>query len=278
MKIVLVMLNNLQEYIFDNIQHLKNHNNNDITVITDKKFNSLFENININIINIEDLIPDYINMSSKLNNTHRNGFWELTSYRFKAIYEYMKQYNIINIIHIENDVVIYKNVDTIPFHNINKLLLTMDSENRCIPGLMFIPNNNILQRCLDIFNPNLNDMQNFSNCYYNLSDYIDTLPIFIENKENNITKMITKNFKYYNCIFDAAAIGQYLGGVDPRNISGDTKGFVNETCVINYSKYNFIWKNENNKKIPYIIINNIEYPIVNLHIHCKNLKSFTLHP
>ena len=270
------MLNNLQEYIFDNIQHLKNHNNNDITVITDKKFNSLFENININIINIEDLIPDYINMSSKLNNAYRNGFWELTSYRFKAIYEYMKQYNIINIIHIENDVVIYKNVDTIPFHNINKLLLTMDSENRCIPGLMFIPTANILKKCLDIFNPNLNDMQNFSNCYYNLSDYIDTLPIFIENNENNITKMITKNFKYYNCIFDAAAIGQYLGGVDPRNMSGDTKGFVNETCVINYSKYTFIWKKENNKKIPYIIINNIEYPIVNLHIHCKDLKSFTL--
>lgn len=276
MKIILVMLNNLQEYIFDNIQHLKNHNNNDITVITDKKFNSLFENININIINIEDLIPDYINMSSKLNNAYRNGFWELTSYRFKAIYEYMKLYNIINIIHIENDVVIYKNVDTIPFHNINKLLLTMDSENRCIPGLMFIPTANILKKCLDIFNPNLNDMQNFSNCYYNLSDYIDTLPIFIENNENNITKMITKNFKYYNCIFDAAAIGQYLGGVDPRNMSGDTKGFVNETCVINYSKYNFIWKNENNKKIPYIIINNIEYPIVNLHIHCKDLKSFIL--
>ena len=276
MKIVLVMLNNLQEYIFDNIQHLKNHNNNDITVITDKKFNNLFKNININIIYIEDLIPDYINMSSKINNTYRNGFWELTSYRFKAIYEYMKQYNIMNIIHIENDVVIYKNVDTIPFHNINKLLLTMDSENRCIPGLMFIPCNNILKKCLDIFKPNLNDMQNFSNCYYQLSDYIDTLPIFVENNKNNITKMITKNFKYYNCIFDAAAIGQYLGGVDPRNMSGDTRGFVNETCVIDYSKYKFIWKNENDKKIPYIIINNIEYPVVNLHIHCKDVKSFTL--
>jgi hypothetical protein len=67
----------------------------------------------------------------------------------------------MNIIHIENDVVIYKNVDTIPFHNINKLLLTMDSENRCIPGLMFIPSNNILKKCLDIFNPNLNDMQKY---------------------------------------------------------------------------------------------------------------------
>lgn len=277
MKIILVMLNNLQKYIFDNIEHLNNHNNNNITVITDKKFNTLFENKVIELINIEDLIPDYMNVYSNLNNTHRNGFWILTSYRFIAIYQYMKQYNITNIVHIENDVLIYKNVDSINFHNTNKLLLTMDSENRCIPGLMFIPTNEILKKCLDLFNPNLNDMQNFSNCYYNLSEYIDTLPIFIETNEtnNNITKMITKNFKHYNYIFDAAAIGQYLGGVDPRNIPGNTKGFVNETCIIDYSKYKFIWKDENNQKIPYIIINTIEYSIVNLHIHCKDLKQFS---
>jgi len=274
MKIVLVMLNNLQSYIFDNIQHLKHHDNSDITVITDKKFNTLFENVGINIINIEDLIPDYINVVSRSNNTFRNGFWELTSYRFTALYEYMKQHNMNNIIHIENDVLIYKNIDTINFHNMNKLLLTMDSKNRCIPGLMFIPTNEVLKKCLDLFNTSLNDMQNFSNCYYTLSDCIDTLPIFLEDNKNDVTKMITKNFKYYDSIFDAAAIGQYLGGIDPRNKSGDTRGFINETCVIDYSKYTFIWKNENDKKIPYIVVNNNEYPIVNLHIHCKDLKIF----
>ena len=274
MKIVLVMLNNLQSYIFDNIQHLKHHDNSDITVITDKKFNTLFENVGINIINIEDLIPDYINVVSRSNNTFRNGFWELTSYRFTALYEYMKQHNINNIIHIENDVLIYKNIDTINFHNMNKLLLTMDSKNRCIPGLMYIPTNEVLKKCLDLFNPSLNDMQNFSNCYYTLSECIDTLPIFIEDNKNDITKMITKNFKYYDSIFDAAAIGQYLGGIDPRNKSGDTRGFINETCVIDYSKYTFIWKTENDKKFPYIVVNNNEYPIVNLHIHCKDLKMF----
>lgn len=274
MKIVLVMLNNLQSYIFDNIQHLKQHDNSDITVITDKKFHTMFENDGINIINIEDLIPDYINVVSRSNNTFRNGFWELTSYRFTALYEYMKQHNINDIIHIENDVLIYKNMDTINFHNMNKLLLTMDSKNRCIPSLMFIPTNEVLKKCLDLFNTSLNDMQNFSNCYYTLSDCIDTLPIFLEDNKNDVTKMITKNFKYYDSIFDAAAIGQYLGGIDPRNKSGDTRGFINETCVINYSKYTFIWKTENDKKFPYIVVNNNEYPIVNLHIHCKDLKMF----
>jgi hypothetical protein len=274
MKIVLVMLNNLQSYIFDNIQHLKQHDNSDITVITDKKFNQLFENNGINIINIEDLIPDYIHVASRIENTFRNGFWELTSYRFVALYQYMKQHNINNIIHIENDVLIYKNIDTINFHNMNKLLLTMDSKNRCIPGLMFIPTNEVLKKCLNLFNTSLNDMQNFSNCYYMLSDCIDTLPIFLEDNKNDVTKMITKNFKYYDSIFDAAAIGQYLGGIDPRNKSGDTRGFINETCVIDYSKYTFIWKTENDKKFPYIVVNNNEYPIVNLHIHCKDLKMF----
>lgn len=274
MKVVLVMLNNLQSYIFDNIQHLKHHDNKDITVITDKKFNTLFENSGITTINIEDLTPHYTNIVSKINNTFRNGFWKLTSYRFTALYEYMKQYNINDIIHIENDVLIYENVNNINFHNMNKLLLTMDSKNRCIPGLMFIPTNEILKQCLDRFNSSLNDMQNFSNCYYELNDYIDTLPIFLEDNKNDVTKMITKNFKHYNCIFDAAAIGQYLGGVDPRNKSGNTKGFVNETCVIDYSKYTFIWKNEKDKKKPYVLVNDNEYPVVNLHIHSKNLKNF----
>ena len=70
-------------------------------------------------------------------------------------------------------------------------------------------------------------------------NYIEQFPIFpivdtIINKYN-------KNFNEFNSIFDTAAIGQYLGGVDSRNISGDTRGFVNETCVIKYDVYKFVW-------------------------------------
>ena len=274
MKIILVMLNNLQSYILDNIQHLKNHNNNDIIVITDKKFNTFFENKDITIINVEDLIPSYTNSITQLQDTFRQGFWQLTSYRFNAIYEYMNKYTITNAIHIENDVLIYKDINTINFHNTSKLLLTMDSKDRCIPGLMFIPNCDILRKCIQMFNPTLNDMQNFSLCYYKLNDIVDTLPIFLENTTNNVLRIVTNNFRYYDAIFDAAAIGQYLGGVDPRNKSGNTVGFVNETCVIDYSKFEFIWKTENGLKIPYIVINNHNYPIINLHIHCKDLKTY----
>ncbi len=276
MEIVLVCLNNFQEYVLINIKNLLRFQNNNITVITDRKFFINFLDFNVVLIAVEDLQNDYNTYIQKLNNTFRNGFWELTSYRFEVLYSYMKKYNKQDVIHIENDVMIFKNMYTINFHNKDKILLTMDSQNRCIPGIMFIPNYLLLEKCLQSFQKGLNDMQNWAICYYNLNSIIDTLPIFNELTNTPVHYMISKNFKHYNAIFDAAAIGQYLGGIDPRNIPGkNTIGFINETCIIDYSKFNIHWAtDENYLKIPVITINNETIPIVNLHIHSKNLKDF----
>jgi len=278
MKVLLVMLNNLQNYILDNIVNLMKFKNTDIVVITDMKFKNIFKNIlnDDSVIIVEDLIHTYDKEIHNISNSFRNGFWKLTTYRFYVLQKYMKKFNVTNIIHIENDVLVYHNLDEIIFHEKEKILLTMDSKKRCIPGLMFIPNCNLLEYCLNHFIEKLNDMENWGICFHKLPNLIDNLPIFIDDKSNNEKEIITRNFNKYNAIFDAAAIGQYLGGIDPINVNGyNTIGFVNETCIFNYSKYKFIWrKNKDNCNIPYIIIDNKEYPIINLHIHCKNLKNF----
>lgn len=277
MEIILIQLINFQDYIVDNIDNLLKHGNN-ITLITDKKFISRFSTYNINIIPVETLIDidDYNNIINITKNTFRNGFWTLTKYRFIILSRYMKLFNKKNIIHIENDVLVYSNLNNLNFHTKDKILITMDSNNRCIPGFIFIPNENLLNICIPYFiNNNLNDMQIFAFLYYKFPDIFDTLPIFKFNNDNDITTMVTKNFYKYNAIFDAAAIGQYIGGIDPKNTTKiNTEGFINETCVINYSYYKFIWKTQNNLKCPFIIINNNEYPIINLHIHSKNLKKY----
>ena len=276
MEIVLVCLNNFQEYILVNIKNLLRFQNNNITVITDKKFFMNFLDFNVTLVAVEDLDENYNSYTQKINNTFRNGFWELTSYRFNILYSYMKKYDKKDIIHIENDVMIFKNMYTINFHNKNKILLTMDSQKRCIPGIMFIPNYLLLETCIKSFQKGLNDMQNWAMCYYKFNSIIDTLPIFSELKNTQVHDIITKNFKHYNAIFDAAAIGQYLGGIDPRNAPGkNTIGFVNETCIIDYSKFNIHWVNdEMGFKIPVITMNNKTIPIINLHVHCKNLGKF----
>ena len=75
-------------------------------------------------------------------------------------------------------------------------------------------------------------------------------------------------------IFDAAAMGQYLGGIDPKNDSSNTIGFVNETCVIKYNNYKFFYNVIDNIKKPFLLINNVPVRVFNLHIHSKNLKNF----
>ena len=86
--------------------------------------------------------------------------------------------------------------------------------------------------------------------------------------------------KYYNnieafqSIFDAAALGQYLGGIDPNN-GPSSPGFINESCVFNPSLLSYEWINDDRgRKIPYIIFSGEKYRINNLHIHCKNLILF----
>jgi hypothetical protein len=75
-------------------------------------------------------------------------------------------------------------------------------------------------------------------------------------------------------IFDAAAIGQYLGGIDTIHKNGGVPGFVNETCIIDYSKYTFHWIKDNNLFIPMVKIDNQYYKIAGLHIHSKRLNNF----
>lgn len=274
MELLLVMLNNYQEYIIDNLNNLISFDNKKITLITDKKFDQYFLKFNINIVYIEDLDANYTNYIKSINNTFRKGFWYLASYRFNAISKYMKKYNSTNILHIENDVMLYKNIQNINFHATNKILITMDTRNRCIPGIVFIPNYLLLEQCLDNFIQEKNDMENFAICYNKLK-IIDTLPIINKiNTQNLSVDFLNKNFNHYNAIFDAAAIGQYLGGIDPRNNPNETRGFINETCLVDYSKYKFVWINENNLYIPHIIIDNTLVPIVNLHIHSKYLGKF----
>jgi hypothetical protein len=117
-------------------------------------------------------------------------------------------------------------------------------------------------------------MENFAYIKQN-TGLIQNFPIF-PNKffASHEELFVSENYDKFNMIFDAAAIGQFLGGVDPRNIQGDSSGFVNETCVIKYNKYNFILENNNNIKKPFLIVNETKIPIFNLHIHSKNLIKF----
>ncbi|MFQ5677492.1 MAG: hypothetical protein ACE5G1_16505, partial [bacterium] len=118
------------------------------------------------------------------------------------------------------------------------------------------------------------------------SDNIDALPIIHENYVSTRPLVSRKghtvqdknkycqNIDLFQSIFDAAALGQYLGGADPAN--GPSKpGFINESCVFNPSLLTFEWiYDEQGRRVPYATFENKRYRINNLHIHSKKLEWF----
>lgn len=264
MKIILVMLGNFQEYILHNIKQLMLMGNTHIDIITDTCFFKHFEHLPVQLIDSTTL--DDLKFNTSLDKNFRNGFWNFSSLRFFLIYSYMKKYNIEKCVHIENDVMVYENLDKLVFKKF--IYTTFDSPRRVVPGFVYIPDYKSLEPILNNYNSMLNDMMNFAK-----HDFIQPLPIFPKFDSENETKY-NKLYEQFHRIFDAAAMGQYLGGIDPRNRPGDTRGYVNETCFYKYDKYKFKWRKENGIYVPFLIVNNQWVKIVNLHIHSKHLQDF----
>lgn len=273
--IVFVCIRNFQPYLIDAIYQVQKFNI-PIYVLTECVFFENFKIFNneITLINVNELDESYCFYDrTQLDKDFREGFWCSASLRFFYIYAFMKKYHVENVIHLENDVLIYHSPNNINFDN-NYMYIPFDTFSRNIASILYIPNHDIFKHILDEYDFSKNDMENFS-IIKNKIGYIRPLPIFPTCNLTLEHEFITNSYDECNgYIFDAAAMGQYLGGVDPQNSSIDSVGFVNETCIIKYNEYVFEWNESDGIRRPYLLVNNEKIPIFNLHIHSKNLTKF----
>ena len=302
----------LPDYIYDNLyQSLLVNTNVTIHVLIDNSLiNEFNENIalfnisnaNIKVVALEnksDKIEKYTEYMKKFPNesiTFRDSFWISTTSRFFYIEEFMRKEILTDVFHIENDVMLYEDLNKIK-ETLNKdsLYMVQDNISRVVPSILFIPNVNELSSMNDFI---LNKIKN-SNVFLNDMNLLGMYP----KKELFPFNFNTKS-KY---IFDGAAIGQYLGGVDPNNlpkmstprdellkcINNPSKFFINETSdfKINdtmtfFRKQTVIEKDNQAKACLGFDIdliygkqetdNNINVKqICNLHIHSKQLYQFS---
>jgi hypothetical protein len=284
--IVLVCLENFQEYILTNIAQLLKLGHTEIYVLTNDHLMQDFEPFSdiVKLISVETLEDpfDFKNKSTQ-NKDFRNGFWHFSSARLFVLHSFMVKYNVKNVIHIENDVLLYYNCDEIlteSLYNQKQAYIPFDSYDRNVASIVYMPDGATFERILEQYNFNKNDMYNFSEIRKK-TDLINTFPIFVNHDmfPNDGEKAFVTNGweRFGGYIFDAAAMGQYVGGVDPRNIYGDTRGFVNETCVIKYNDEGEIfWQTVAGLSKPFIKTreSGVEIPIFNLHIHSKALMLY----
>jgi len=265
--------NQFYDYINDCIYMLKRYNFK-IHIIINRDLLNKLDSDNIIVISAEDYYDERLETYHSEMDNFRDGFWKRTSSRFILIDNYVTRNKIKSFFHIENDILIFsdfKDIKNILEDKQEEMFIVLDSANRCIPSVVYFKSSDITNKLSQFIfdNKDIADMYNLFTFYSLNKDIVTNLPIIPEELiKNNI--VFNNYYNDFNSIFDGAAIGQYLGGVDPRNNSSNSIGFVNEQCIFNVSNYKYIWKNNE----PYMIINGSIVKINNLHIHCKDLKKF----
>ncbi|MCA9770365.1 hypothetical protein KC460_03275 [Candidatus Dependentiae bacterium] len=237
----------------------------------------------------------YFLRHSTLNRSFREGFWLHATERFYYLHEFMEQYQKKHVFHLESDNMLYANLQKIlpvfTTHYTEKIGATFDNDARCIPGFMYISGVGVLYDLISFMlqktESAYNDMRIISLFKNEFPEHIKQLPITckqyakdrqLKSKKNHCTKNPKHYYQHYDefeGIFDAAALGQYLGGQDPRN-GPCQPGFINESCLFDPSHFSFIWqKDRHERNVPYLVYKNKKYKIINLHIHSKKLALYS---
>lgn len=230
------------------------------------------------------------------NSPMKPSLWLYSVERFLYLYDVMVQHKLENVFHLENDNMLYMDLNenlALFQEYYSGIGATFDNDQRCIAGFMYAANPSSMQRLAAFFAKNAKkghtDMESIAN-FKNAMDrsVIDQLPIIPDNYNlrhqlkspaGHIPKepgRFYNNFNSFNSIFDAAAIGQYLGGIDANYHHEVKVGFINESCIFNPSHFTYEWhRDAKNRNIPYINFEGKKYRINNLHIHSKQLHLFS---
>lgn len=272
----------LPEYLYECIEQIvQTQTNYNLYLITNAVVN---ENCPATIINIDSLfIPELQNIN--LYKNHQDPLWRSSFERFFYIKTIMEQYNMCDVIHFDNDVLIYIDVHTIIDNlrdNIFHIGLPTHKPNEYVCGFMYIKNLNsiniLCDELLEITKKDENTLEREFNSMAHemrLLGYIEnknkhlitSLPILPFNKHSDL-------YNVFNGVFDPSSYGQYFGWTETfcKNTvhPNDINRYIDSHIVSN----NIIPIFDEAQKKPYVIYNGKDIPIFNLHIHTKNLSNF----
>jgi hypothetical protein len=295
LNLIYINIGPIQNYIFDNIYNTLTISPKNVKIyilledIYIDNFNNILQNFkdDLSIENVT-LIPlsildkhssitqfnnhKYLDDNKRSLKSFRDGFWIYTIKRFFYLHAFIDIFKLFNNIHIENDVILTYDLNKIDKSFFNKKLLNIvkDTKTRCIPSFLYVYDTKILFELIEYLLKRITNV--FENDMVLLGEY-DKVHLLNNNPDS-------KN-KYY---VDGASLGQYLNGIDFKNIkdfekldireqkrlkyTNQYKHFINETSDIDISKY----KIEHDTTLFHIINKqNSSQIILNIHLHSKQL-------
>jgi len=284
----------LPSYIIETIYQARLFFDGDIYLIINQLdspyLNELILKYNVNVINYEDVksceftdismenIRKFHYMSDLIG---RENLFLRSFERFFVLQNLIKQKKLEDCLFLELDNLIYDDPNKwLSNFSKNELCYMFSNYGRYSSGIMYIKNDKsllgFLLEILDFIqnsNEFLSEMIVLSNYYKNNKEYIQILPTYW--CDETMEKELYSNYSFYNdTIFDAAAMGCYLLGLDPYHNNGIiVKNAKSPFTYIDCTKNKFDWiEDEKGRKRPFIWNGDKWLLINNLHVHAKNLK------
>jgi hypothetical protein len=220
--------------------------------------------------------------SAQFNEGFRNGFWRHTSQRFFVLHDLCAHLGMENIVHIENDVLLFEDPSSYiaALKQFAPLAYPVD-RIRGIASFFFARESACLAPLLEHFigNPTVNDMDNLgqflANAGPSVARPLPTLPPNYSAAKGLDAQRYSAEVEAFGGIFDAAAVGQYLGGVDPKNTPLDSRFFQNESSDLALAECEISWDVHEGVRSPQISYQGQKLKMLNLHMHCKRVKEFS---
>ncbi len=240
--------------------------------------------------------------SAQVDKGFRFGFWTYVIERFFYLSSFASQYEVENLFHLETDVLLYVDLSELLAvfrQHYEGMAVPFSGDLIAIAGFMYFKDQQILEKLsfflANVFvnNPGLqaNDMQLLGLLRQNFGPVIlDSLPVVPADDPGPLCslwtgpsanpELYTRHFDQFRGVFDAAALGQFLDGIDPRNNAGrQTMGFLNEQACYWAHRYRYMLVTDGQgRRVPHLLTKTNRWPIFNLHLHSKNLAGFLSRP
>ena len=221
----------------------------------------------------------------------RKGYWKHVKERFFYMEEVMEKFQLGPTVAMEYDILLYAHtkelVTRLVEHSATQLAYVMDNPYRGHPGFLFIPCVDAIRRfntfIVEMIKTPMEDMQllaEFKNTYGESA--VKCLPLITPQRNKTIPRRISivgegitnpeflsDGFPTIRVLFDSLCVGQYLAGIDPRNVAGKyTIGYENESALYSVREMSLTWKKEAGLWRP--ILDSV--PLVTIHMHSKALN------
>ena len=232
----------------------------------------------IKLILVNDKENNFNLRINSKNLEYSGDFWLNTSLRFLYLEYLSKSLGIHKFFHAELDNAVFylDGLDEKFDQYGDGLFVPRDASDRAIASLIYCNRSESIRKLIDLYSsatPPKHDMDALAMYSRDYPDHFFSLPT--ESYEETKRSWRVVDPAFCGGLFDAAAIGQYMLGVDPIHRRGKPRynRFINENSQINWDQVSFDTDGEYLFLSPSGKIAD-KYRLFNLHIHAKNWNAF----